>query len=256
MRRRGLIRSLTAAATMWSSAWCAEPVFRIPPVTATVDVAGQPVRVTVSGSVFASAADHGSEAIRVDLNTDLEDFQHNLTPILAAQLNQQNRCGERLTVLDARLVPAAPAGLLTVTAHVEKWACAKAFHKEMVKRLVGGDGVIGVRLTPQVESGQAVKLAVEVASVEADGSLGELLRSGAFADAIREKIRATVAAAMQKTPDFHAAVPAALQEIVSIEGVQFADGGGGRLALEISAAARIPAQQARELLDRLKPQAH
>jgi hypothetical protein len=241
---------------MWASVWCAEPVFRIPPVAATVDVAGQPVRVTVSGSVFATAADDGSEAIRVDLNTDLADFERQLTPILAAQLNQSNHCGERLTVLDARLLPAAPAGLLTVTAHVEKWACAKAFHKEIVTRLVGGDGVLGVRLTPRVESGQAVKLAAEVTSVEADGSLGELLRTGAFADAIREKIRATVAAAIQKSPDFHAAVPAALQGIVSIQSVQFADGGGGRVALEISAAARIPAWQAQELLDRLKPQAH
>lgn len=251
MRRSGLMWSILAAAIFGAAARCAEPVFRIPPVTTTVNVQGQPVRVTVSGSVFASSQDNGQEAIRVDLNTDLADFQHNLTPILAAQLNQSNRCGERLNVLDAKLVPSAPSGLLTVSAHAEKWACAKAFGKEIVKRLVGGDGVIGVRLTPQVE-GAGVKMSAEVTSIEADGSLGELLRSGAFADAIREKIRATVVSAIEKSTDFKAVVPPALQEIVSIGSVQFADGGSGRLAVAISAEARIPVRQARELLERLK----
>jgi hypothetical protein len=95
-------------------------------------------------------------------------------------------------------------------------------------------------------------MAAEIMSIEADGSLGELLRSGAFADAIREKIRATVVSAIEKSTDFKLAVPPALREIVSIGSVQFADGGGGRLAVVISAEARIPARQARELLERLK----
>lgn len=237
------------------AAWCAEPIFRIPPVATTFNVQGQPVRLTVSGNVFASPAGDGQQAIRVELNADLADFQHNLTPILAAQLNQQNRCGERLTVLDTKLVPAAPSAQLTLTTHVEKWACAKAFHKEIVKKLVGGDGVIGVRLTPLVEGGSDVKLAADVTSIEADGSLGELLRSGAFADALHEKIRTTVVSAIQKSTDFKAAVPAALQDVVSIQRVQFADAGGGRLALAISSEVRIPARQARELLERLKPAA-
>jgi hypothetical protein len=255
MRRRGPIRSIPPAAILCAAAWCAEPVFRIPPATTTVNIEGQAMRVTVSGSVFASAADDGRQAIRVDLDTDLADFQRHLTPILAAQLNQSNRCGERLAVLDARLVPSAPSGLLTLTAHVEKWACAKAFGKEIVKKLVSGDGAIGVRLTPQVENGAGVKLAAEVTSIAADGSLGELLRSGAFADAIREKIRATVVSAIQKSTDFKTVVPAPLQGIVSIQGAQFADGGAARLALAISSEAQIPVRQARELLERLHAQA-
>jgi len=254
MRRPGPMWSIPAAAIFCAAAWCAEPAFPIPPITTTVNVNGLPTRMTVSGSVFASSENDGQEAIRVELNADLTDFQRNLTPILAAQLNQSNRCGERLNVLDSKLVPSAPSGQLTVTAHVEKWGCAKAFGKEIVKRLAGGDGVIGVRLTPRVESQAGVKLAAEVTSIEADGSLGELLRSGAFADAIREKIRATVVSAIEKSTDFKAAVPPALQEIVSIRRVQFADGGAGRLAVAISAEARIPARQARELLERLKSQ--
>jgi len=237
--------SVTLAALAF--AWGAEPVFRIPPVSTTLNIEGQPVQLSVSGSVFTPAADNGRETIRVELNADLADFQRNLTAILGAQLNQSNRCGERLNVLNAKLVPATPAAALTLTAHVEKWACAKAFGKEIVKRLVGGDGTIGVRLTPRVEDG-AVKLAAEVTSIQADGSLGELLRS----DAIREKIRATVVSAVEKSTDFKTALPPAVQEIVSIERAQFAGSGEGRLALAVSSQVRIPVAQARELIEHLK----
>jgi len=242
-----VLRKFSVSLAALAAAWCAEPAARIPPVSATVNIEGQPVQLSVSGSVFTAAADEGREIVRVELNADLADFQRNLTAILGAQLNQSNRCGERLTVLNAKLVPAAPAAALTLAAHVEKWACAKAFGKEIVKRLVGGDSTIGVRLTPQVEEG-AVKLAAEVTSIEADGSLGELLRS----DAIREEIRASVVSAVQKSTDFKTALPPAVQEIVSLERAQFAGAGDGRLALAVSSEVRLPAGQARELIERLK----
>jgi len=243
----GVFRRFSVSLAALAAAWCAEPVLRIPPVSTTVNIEGQPVQLSVSGSVFTAAADDGRETIRVELNADLADFQRNLTAILGAQLNQSNRCGERLTVLNAKLLPVAPAAALTLTAHVEKWVCAKAFGKEIVKRLVGGDGTIGVHLTPRVEDG-AVKLAAEVTTIEADGSLGELLRS----DAIREKIRATVVSAVEKSTDFKAALPPAVQKIVSIERAQFAATGDGRLALAVSSQVRIPAAQARELIEHLK----
>lgn len=240
-------RMLLAAAAACFAVWCAEPVLRIPPIVTRIDVHGQPVQIAVSGNVFTSAASGGQETIRLDLNADFADFQHNLTAILAAQLNQSNRCGERLNVLDAKLIPAPPSAALTLTAHIEKWACAKAFGKEIVKRLVGGDGVIGVRLTARVDGG-AIKLAAEVTSIDANGSLGELLRS----DAMREKIRSTVVSAVEKSTDFKAALPAAVQEIVSIQKVDFIEPEKGRLALAITSEVRIPAEQARGLLERLK----
>jgi hypothetical protein len=246
-----LIAGLPFVAMACAAAWGAEPVFRIPPVTTRVNIEGQAVEVKVSGEVFASAAADGEQSIRLSLTADLADFQRNLTPILAAQLNQSNRCGERLNVLNATLTPAAPAALLTVKAHVEKWGCAKAFGKEVVKRLVGGDGIIGVRLAPEVESGAGIKLAAEVTSIEADGSLGELMRSGSFGDAIREKVRASVVSAIQKSTDFKTTLPEAVREIVSIQDVKFAGVGDGALALAISSEVRVPAAQARELLERL-----
>jgi hypothetical protein len=239
------------AAVLSCSAWCAEPVVRIPPVATHIEIQGQPVEIRISGEVFADD-DGGQETVRVLLSADLSDLQRNLTPILAAQLNQSNRCGERLNVLGASLVPATPAAILTLNAHVEKWACAKAFGKEVVKRFVGGNGTIVVRLTPKLEDAPAIKLAAEVTSLEADGSLGELLRSGPFAETIREKIRGAVVSALEKSTDFKTTLPPAAQQLVSIREVQFAEIGDGRLGLRISSEVRIPAAQARELLERLK----
>ena len=243
---RGLAVALACAALR------AQPTLPIPAVTTRVAIEQQSIEVKVSGELFAAASASGEQAIRVALQADLTDFQRNLTPILAAQLNQSNRCGERLNVLDAVLVPASPAALLTVKAHVEKWACAKAFGKEVVKRLVGGDGTIAVRLTPRVENGAGIKLAAEVTSIDADGSLGELMRSNSFGDAIREKVRTTIVNAIQKSTDFKQTLPDALREIVSIRDAQFAETGGHGLALAIAGDVRMPAAQARQLLEKLK----
>lgn len=244
--------ALGAAALACAAIWCAEPVFRIPPVSATVDIQGQPVHVTVAGDVFASGVTGGQQTVAIELRAGLEDFQQKLTPILAAQLNQSNRCGERLNVLSATLAPAEPAAMLTLKAHVEKWGCAKAFGKEMVKRLAGGDGTVAVRLTPQVENGIAVKLNAEVTSIDAGGSLGELLRSGPFADTLREKIRATVVKAVERSTDFKTMLPAAAQDFVSLREVRFGDAGAGKLTLRVASEARVPEPKARELLEKLR----
>lgn len=252
MRVRGLIAAVAAVAIHCAAGWCAEPVVRIPPVTTRVNVDGQAVEVKISGDVSASATNAGGETIHLDLRADLADFQHSLTPILAAQLNQSNRCGERLNVLSSALVPAAPAAMLTLKAHVEKWGCAKAFGKELVKRLAGGDATIGVRLAPEVENSAGIRMAAEVTSLDADGSLGEVMRSGPFADTIREKVRNSVAAAIQKGTDFKTAIPEAVREKVSIRGARFEDIGEGRLGLAISGEARVTAAESKELLERLK----
>ncbi|MEI9971691.1 MAG: hypothetical protein WDO73_06350 [Ignavibacteriota bacterium] len=80
---------------------------------------------------------------RLAATVDLSDFQDHLTPILAAQLNRSDKCGERLTVQKAML---SSAGLLTANVHYEHFACAKAFGKEINKRVVGGDAVVEVNL--------------------------------------------------------------------------------------------------------------
>ena len=170
---------------------------------------------------------------------DLGDFQEHLTPILAAQLNRSDRCGERLTVEKAVL---AASGLLTANVHYERFGCAKAFGKEIVKRLVGGEAVVEVSLTPGVTDNR-VTVDAEVRKVEADGSLGEALQSGSFGDSIRQKIAASIESNIRKSADLKSALPEQVEKLVILEAVAFRDGGAGRLWLTVDGKVHLSAEQ-------------
>lgn len=213
---------------------------RIPPVKTSLNLEGQPVGITVWGTVSAAP----SGIFRLAVTVDLGEFQENLTPVLSAQLNRSDRCGERLSVERAAVVPAAPSSVLTAYVHYERFGCVKAFGKEVVKRLVGGNGVIEVNLTPSVgENG--IILTAKVGKVDADGSLGELLRSGSLGDSIREKIAASIQSAIQKSANLKSTLPSAIGSAAAIQTAQFADGGAGRLWLVIDGEVRLSAEQLR-----------
>lgn len=195
---------------------------------------------------------NGNQALRLELNADLSDLQRQITPILQAQLKQENRCGERISVERAELGPAAPSATLHADIHFEKWGCAKAFGKEIVKKLVAGNGVVEARLTPEIADASTVRFRVEVTSVTADGELGEILRSGSFGDALQEKIRKTVAEDVEKSARLSEGLPHAAREVVSLNSAKFIDGGDGRLDLSAGAEANLGPEQARALLDALK----
>jgi hypothetical protein len=236
-----------------SHSLAADSSFRIPPVRTQLTIEGQPVTVEVSGSVSAAAASPGLETISVQLDAGLSDLERNLTSILRAQLNQSNRCGERLSVERATLQPAAPSAMLTTDVHFEKWGCAKAFGKEIVKRLVGGNGTVKMRLTPELQNGDTLRVAAEVVSIDADGSLGEALRSGAFGDSLKERIRQTIVSAIDKL-DLNAALPPPVREIAALRSAQFS-GEPGNPVLSVTGEVRIPADQARAIVGRLKSDA-
>ncbi len=219
----------------------------IPPVRMSLNIQNQPIGVTVSGFVSGVAAAGDSAAFQLSLKADLSDLQQNITPLLSSQLNRSEKCGERLTINRATLVPNSPAGILTADLRYEKWACAKVFGKEVVKRLVAGNGTVTVRLTPGVEENRTVRLQSEVESIQADGSLGEALRSGSLGPTLRDKIRATLTSALDRA-NLQATIPAELQPVTAIRSARFT-GSGDRLSLELAGDVRISAQQLRLLID-------
>jgi len=223
----------------------------IPPARISLNVQNQPVAITVSGSVSGVATDRDAAAFRIALTADLSGLQQDITTLLSSQLNRSDKCGERLTIDRAMLVPRAPGSLLTAYLHYEKWACAKVFGKNVVKRLVGGNGVVTVGLTPSVEADRAIRLQSEVESIQADGSLGEVLRSGSLGPTLREKIRTTLASAMDKA-NLEAGIPAELQPVAVIQSARFADH-AGQLCLDLSGEVRISADQLRSLIGQRKP---
>jgi hypothetical protein len=208
--------------------------FKLPPVRTSITLEGQPVAIAFWGAVSPA---------HLSATVDLGDFQEHLTPILAAQLNRSDKCGERLAVEKAAL---APSGVLTATVHFERYACAKAFGKEIVKRVVGGDAVVEVNLTPTVADNH-IGMNAEVRKIDADGSLGEALHSGSFGDSLRQKIATNIESSVRKSADLKSALPAEVDNVLTLRSVRFADGGSGRLWLAIEGDVRLNAEQLQSL---------
>ena len=214
---------------------------RTPPVHATLPIGGQAVGITA----WAELSGRSDAPLHFTVTADLAELQANITPLLAADLNRSNRCGERLEVQSATLAAAAPSALLNLHVHYERWACAKAMGREIAKRLVGGNAVLDVRLNPSVESG-APALHADVKSIDADGSLGDALKSGSLGDTLREKIRTSVEAAVAKVATAPA-LPAEVNGVAQLGGAAFRDGGQGRLWFSVEGEVRLTPDQLRAL---------
>jgi hypothetical protein len=227
---------------LWTQAETGALTFNIPVVKTSVNIEGQPVDLAIWGKVSSQNAAAG--VFQLAMTADLAGLQENLTAVLGAQLNQSEKCGNRLSVDRAVLSPAAPTADLTAYVHYERYACVKALGKEIVKRLVGGNGVVEVNLTPQLDADQ-IALTAHVVRIDADGSLGDVLRSGSFGDSIREKIRTTIERAIQKSANLKSALPRQIETMATIQSLQFADGGAGTLWMTINAELRVTEEQLR-----------
>lgn len=219
----------------------------IPPVKLSLNVENQPLNVSVSGTLADLGKTAGGEQFRLRLATDLSDLQAHLTPLLGAVLDRADRCGDRIQLHDAVIRPGEPRAVVTATLHYERWACLKAFGKQMNKRLVGGDGVVKIELLPGVEN-NALHVASKVTSIEADGSLGELLRSGSLGDSLRQKVEHTIVNAVQKSTRAIPSLPPALEQMVTLRDIRFANGGGGRLNVVAEGDLTVPEGQVQSLL--------
>jgi hypothetical protein len=179
---------------------------------------------------------------------------------LQAELNKSDRCGERVSISNATLAPAAPAGNLTVQLHFEKWICVKALGRDDAKRLLGGDATVQVILTPRLENGtaaqsaagqtanQSVHLDADIGTIDANGPLGELLRSGAVGTALRDKIREAMLKAIQKSVELDGVIPPETKQYLTVQTIGFADAGFGRLALDLAGRLQVPGAQIASLL--------
>jgi hypothetical protein len=248
-------RTCIVFAALALAAWGADVSFEIPAVSVPLSIAGQPVTITISGNVVGAAG----QALNLNLRAELTDLQSHMTPLLQAELNQSNRCGERISVERTTLVPAAPAARMTVQLHFEKWACFKAFGKENTTKLVGGNGTVQVLLTPRLgddpKTGegntQTVRLDAEVGDIDADGSLGELLHSE-YGNTLRDKIRQGLLKAIQKASGLEAVVPAQARPFVKLESVEFAERGTGILMLDLAGRVMVPGEQVSSVLEQFR----
>jgi len=230
--------------------------FKIPPVKIPLNVKDQKLMITASGLITLIRKEGGLNILKLELSADLADLQANLTDVMIEALDKSDRCGDRIAIQHATLVPEDPASLAVVQLHYERWACAKIFGKQEAKKVTGGNAVMQMKLTPAVEENNTeLRLVPEVGPIEADGSLGELLRSGPLGEMLREKIRKAILSALQKGTDLSATLPPAVQGYAAIRNAQFRDGGLGRLVAVLGGEIRISDEQIQALSRQVKERA-
>jgi hypothetical protein len=245
--------AVSLTASLASPALAQNLTFKIPPVKIPFAVKDQQASITASALISMVSKDGDLDIFNLQLTADLTGLQQNMTALLSSQLDKDDHCGDRIAIQQATLTPADPASIATVQLHYERWACVKAFGKQQAKRIVGGNAVIPVSLTPGVDENKTeLRLVPEVGTIEADGSLGELLRSGTVGEMIREKIRSSILSAMQKGTNLSATLPPAAQGYATIENAEFKDGGSGRLIVVLDGQVRITKEQVQILSKQVK----
>lgn len=249
----GALIGLLVAAAPGTCADAKNVSFKIPPVKIPLMVKDQTITITAWAQISQVSSNKDMQIFNLELSADLGELQENLTGLLSAQLDKDDRCGERIQIQQATLVPAYPASVATVQLHFERWACIKAFGKQQAKKLVAGNAVIPLKLTPGVEQDNTeLKLVPEVGTIQADGSLGELLRSGTVGEMIQEKIRSSILSALKKGTNLGATLPPAVQGYARIENAAFMDAGSGRLLVVLDGQVRITKEQVERLSEQVK----
>lgn len=217
-----------------------ELTFNLPPVTKTIDVAGQTLSILSSGTVSrlpsaastgaasAVAVESGRNLFNLKLTADLSDLQQNITAILRAQLTRSPRCGERIEIQQATLIPLAPSSLVVANVHYERWVCPS---RESPMEVTSGEGEIEVKLSAAVDPKIGLILLPEISRVTAAGSLRDLLRSGDLGETLRDQIAASLFATLQKTADLNTDLPPAIRESATLQKAQFQQAGVEQLNL-------------------------
>jgi len=244
--------ALNTAPISFSQSRDKDVTLKIPPVRTALKVENQPVTITSWGTITMTSKQQDRVAFRLELVADLSDFQQNITGILRSQLDKSDRCGEHIDIQHATLTPADPASIVTAELHYERWACAKIFGKQTARRLVGGNAVVELKLTPEVEESRTVRLQPELGTIQADGSLGELLRTGPFEQMLREKVAHALQSATEKGTNFAETLPPAAQGFATVLNARFKDGGSGHLVVVLGGEIHITSQQADLLKNQLR----
>jgi hypothetical protein len=226
-----------------------EFAFHLAPVKSSINFRNQPVVITTSGVISPGAAEGGQNTFKLELAADLSDLQDNVTAVLAAQLNKAETCGERIGIRDAALSPRDPAVLVVVQLHYERWAC---FGRDSVNEMAEGNGTIEMKLTSAVGEDGTLRLVPEVVRIDAEGLIGELLRSGSLGDAVRDAVVQSVQSTVRQGGDFKVNLPAAAQGYATLRHAQFEGTGAGRVIAVLDGEIRVSNDKATALTSELR----
>lgn len=220
--------------------------FHLPPVKNSVHLADQTVAITTSGLISRSATESGQNTFKLELTADMSNLQQNITGILRGQLDKADPCGEQIAIQTAAFTASEPASRVVVQLHFERWAC---FGKSTINEMAEGNGTVEVRLTPAVAEDGGLRLDAKVARVDAEGLVGELLRSGSLGDTLRDKIAEAVLSSLRQASDYKTILPAAAQGGVTLHHAQFQGTGSGKLSMVLDGDIRLSGDAVTSLIN-------
>jgi hypothetical protein len=229
-----------------------DSAFNLAPVKSSVNFANQPIAIITSG-VISKGVEAGSQnTFKFELTADLSDLQLNITGVLRAQLNKANRCGERIEIQNATLAPLAPGSLVVTQLHFERWACATTFGRETMSEMAEGNGTIELKLAPAVGEDGTLRIVSQMGHIDAEGLVGELLRSGSLGDALRDKVMQSLLSIVSQGEDFKTTLPPAAQGNAVLRHAQFQGTGAGKLLLVLDGEIRVSNEKVTALTGELK----
>jgi hypothetical protein len=226
--------------------------FTIPRRTISLKFENLPIKIVASGEISVRARGGHEYILGLKVDADLADLQQNVTTFVRSQLDKNEPCGDRIAIEHAEIVPADPSLQALVQLHYERYACVKLFGKRRAEKLISGNGIIQMKFTPVIDEGRSLRLVPEVERIQADGSLGGLLRTGSIGAQVRAKINHALLSALQRGTDRGLTLPPAVQDVASINQAEFVDEGSGRLGMVLAGQVVISSQKIQGIERRLK----
>jgi len=222
--------------------------FELAPFRSTFKLADRTIAINTTGSISRGISSGGQNTFKLDLIADLADLQQDLTALLGSQLNRSERCGEHVEIHDATLTSSEPASIAAVQLHFERWSCFGGIVAEMAE----GSGTVEVKLNLAVGKDGELRVEPKIARIEAEGLVGDLLRSGSLGDSLREKLGAALLAAARAGTDFKTILPAAAVGNVAVDEAEFQGTGAGRVIMVVHGEIRVSGEKAAALIGELK----
>jgi hypothetical protein len=234
--------------------------FILPSVKTAIDIAGRSIAIPLSGATARASGTDSHDQFSLRVVADFSELQQNITGVLRSLLTRSPRCGERLEIQHASLIPLDPASLVVVRLHFERWICPGGSPME----LASSEGTVEIKLTPAIEQTQhpvepnsiqpstSLHLASEFGRVDADGLFRESLLSGSLGDTVREQAAAALLPAMELAGNLKATLPPVAQDSATFRKAQFQDAGAGQLRLVLDGQLQLSDEQTKQFAVQLK----
>jgi len=221
-----------------------QPIFTMPPSTSSVTIGNQTIAVRTSATISRAPAANLDNVVHLQMSSNLGDLQQSIAPILQAQLAHSDPCGEHVAIQQAAVSTSSPTTDVWVQLHFERWACLGASASKTPMEVMEANGTMTVKVTPEVEKDGSLSILTQIETVEANGMLAEMLRSGPLGDTVREKIKKSFVTALQNSLKLNAELLLMGPDSAAIESAKFVrDGDGGTLAIALDGHLHLSGEQ-------------